>query len=55
MTNSTKIEQTAIIADVCSIELFRKLASKFWNKEKKSNKNNINFERIKAVNVVSIR
>lgn len=34
MTNSTKIEQTAIIADVCSIELFLKLASKFWKKNK---------------------
>lgn len=32
MTNSTKIEQTAIIADVCSIELFRKFASKFCKK-----------------------
>lgn len=33
MTNSTKIEQTAIIADVCSIELFRKFASKFCKRE----------------------
>lgn len=29
MTKSTNIEQTTIIADVCSVELFRKLASKF--------------------------